>query len=240
VPGVNRAGLGTVTQPLEARFDMVELGVRDEYRRCNANGLGDVAVHAKYRLGPFGANAFAASIDVRLPTGNADQLLGTGATRVTGALTWSAQLGRVSPHANVGYTRSMGNASPELNNVAETLTPRQIDLAVPDEIAFAIGTDLVLIPRVTVAFDVLGRRIDDLPRFRVDNSTAFALSPGDPAAPGSLVVPNGTGANMFVGFAGAQLAVSENVALKTSVILPLSNAGLKPRLGAGLGFVYRF
>ena len=48
---------------------------------ASATGLGDILLRGKYNFVRSNANALAASIDLRLPTGDKDDLLGTGATQ---------------------------------------------------------------------------------------------------------------------------------------------------------------
>ena len=50
-------------------------------KTLSATGLGDMLLRAKYNFVKSDANAIAASIDVRLPTGDKDNLLGSGATQ---------------------------------------------------------------------------------------------------------------------------------------------------------------
>ena len=49
---------------------------------ASATGLADVVVRSKYRLFDANGMGFASAVDVRLPTGNPDDLLGTGAVSV--------------------------------------------------------------------------------------------------------------------------------------------------------------
>jgi hypothetical protein len=241
VPGVNRAGQGTVTQPLEARYDMVELATRTVYRRCDANGLGDVVVHGRYRFGSPGTTGIAAAVDVQLPTGDPDNLLGTGTTRTTAAVIWSGQAGRFAPHVNFGYTFSTGTGSALFNSFGDgKLPPQGLSLEYPSEIDFAAGTDMVFFRRLTAAIDIFGRQIQDLQRFRVDDNTSAALDPGDPTVPGTLLQSNGTGALLLVGLASAQVALTDRTLLKSNLVFPLPGGGLKPNVGVGVGLGFRF
>jgi hypothetical protein len=224
-----------------ARFDMVELLSRSIVRRCAASGVGDVAVHARYRIYDSSTNAFAATLTARLPTGNADQLLGTGGTRTTAAIVWSGRAGRFLPHANVGYTSSAGQASPLLNTVADGVrSPTAIDLSIPNEINIAGGTGIVFFSRLTVGADAFVRRVQKLSTFRVNDSTAPALAPGDARVPGTLLQANGNGATLAVGIAAAQVALTDRTFLKTDVMFPLFGDGLKPRFGFGAGLGIRY
>jgi hypothetical protein len=229
------------TAPTLVRRDMVELDSRIVGRKCDASGLGDVVVHGRVRVTASETNAVGISVDARLPTGDADQLLGTGGTRTTAAVAWSGQSGRFLPHASVGYTFSVGDASSVFNTVGDGIaSPTPFDLKLPDEINFAAGTDIVFFRRLTIAGEAFGRRIKDLARFRVDSTTAAALSAGDPLVPGTLLQSNGTGATLLVGVGAAQVALTDRTVLKANVMFPLFGDGLKPRVafGAGLGFRY--
>ena len=77
----------------------------------SSNGLGDLSIRAKYNFLRGDVTSFAAGLDLRLPTGDKDELLGTGATRAEMMFIYSGDYGRVSPHVNIGYTLSSGESS---------------------------------------------------------------------------------------------------------------------------------
>ena len=77
----------------------------------SSNGLGDMSIRAKYNFLRGDVTSFAAGLDLRLPTGDKDELLGTGATRAEMMFIYSGDYGRVSPHVNIGYTLSSGESS---------------------------------------------------------------------------------------------------------------------------------
>jgi len=241
VPGVNRAGQ-PATNIANAPYDMVELATRTVYRRCVADGLGDVTAHARYQIAPIGASALAATFDVQFPTGNADDLLGTGTTRATAAAVWSRRAARVDPHVSAGYTHSFGRTTSVFNTVLPdgTPTPQPLSLRLPDEINFAVGADIQLVSRLTTSVNLVGRHIQDLRRFRIDSSTAAALGPADGVVPGTLVVGDGTGADLLVGVFAAQVALTDRTLLKGSILFPAFGNGLKPKAGAGVGLGFRY
>jgi hypothetical protein len=224
--------------------DMVRQNARVVGRRCSASGLGDIVAHARVRLTSSETNALGVSIDARLPTGDEDQLLGTGGTRTTGALVWSGRAGRLLPHANVGYTFSVGNGSALFNTVptatGPAASPTPLDLSIPDEIEFAGGTDVVVARRFTFGIDAFGRRIQDLRRVRIDSTTAAALTPGDPAVPGTLLQSDGLGATLLVGVGAAQVALTDRTVLKANIMFPLFGDGLRTRIGFGAGLGIRY
>jgi hypothetical protein len=104
-------------------------------------GLGDVLLRTKYnfwRGGEWFADA-AVLGQVKLPTGDDRDLLGTGTTNVYLGGVLSKQLGPIAPHVNLGYEAAFG---------------RGFD---SDNLRFAVGADYRVLPSLTAAVDVLGR-----------------------------------------------------------------------------------
>src|SRR5262249_18301610 len=125
----------------------------------NATGVGDVVLRGKFRLVGGSGGGLALAADVRLPTGEERDLLGTGATQVRGSLIGSVRLGNFSPHVNGGYTWSTkprDDRTPEEKSPPNGGTPLP-RLTIPDQIDYSAGFDWAVHPRVTVAVDVLGR-----------------------------------------------------------------------------------
>ncbi len=103
-------------------------------------GIGDILVRTKYNfLSNEGAwPDLAALLQVKLPSGNPDDLLGTGHTNFLPMLVVSKTYAFITPHLNVGYEMTTG--------------PRS-----DDNLRYITGFDLRLHPRLTFATDVLGR-----------------------------------------------------------------------------------
>ncbi len=89
----------------------------------SATGLGDILLRAKYNFVRSDGNALAAAIDLRLPTGNEDNLLGTGATQTKVQFMASGEYGVFAPHASFGYTFSNGEVSDLTADVNLTVEP---------------------------------------------------------------------------------------------------------------------
>ena len=104
-------------------------------------------VRAKYNFLRLKGGGLAAAIDLRTPTGDESNLLGSGAlqTKVYGIA--SVAFGKFSPHLNAGYMRSTRGA---LSNVS-----------LKNEWSYTAGFDLAVSPRLTLIADVLGRSILD-------------------------------------------------------------------------------
>lgn len=73
---------------------------------ADATGVGDILLRGKWRVaeGLAGTPLDAAIVgQVALPTGDKDDLLGTGSTAIYAAAVISGEFGKVSPHMNLGY-----------------------------------------------------------------------------------------------------------------------------------------
>ncbi len=101
-----------------------------------ATGIGDVAGRIKINLGQSRSVGAAILGDVRFPTGEESNLLGSGATTVRGLAIVAAQFSSFSPHINAGYLARTG--------------ARQ-----NDAILATIGFDQLMTPWATLAFDLI-------------------------------------------------------------------------------------
>ena len=67
-------------------------------------GIGDILLRTKVALIASDGFDAAAAVDIRLPTGDPEKLLGTGFTQARVMFIGGTTLGSVNPHVNVGYT----------------------------------------------------------------------------------------------------------------------------------------
>lgn len=156
-----------------AIHEFVGGGTTETFRqRGSASGVGDVVLRGKYQLLRGERGGLAVAEDVRLPTGEERDLLGTGATQARTFLIGSLRLGAFSPHLNAGYTWS---------------SDAEEGSDVPDEISYTAGFDWALSPRMTVAVDLVGRNFLDSREVRVVDTTFRANTNRDPAAPPTIV-----------------------------------------------------
>ena len=126
----------------------------------SASGLGDVVVRAKGAIVRQGTRGLALGLDLRLPTGDERNLLGSGATGLKPFAAYSAAFGRVSPHFNVAY---QWNGKSVLGGDVETGVKEDL----PDQLLYAFGADIGVNDRFSMTLDWLGRRAFDSPRVRV-------------------------------------------------------------------------
>jgi len=100
-----------------------------------ATGVGDIALRVKANMRSTERLAVAVMTDARLPTGDQDDLTGSGHLALRGLLVTSARVGSVSPHFNIGYALRTGGR--------------------PDVVLGTAGFDQPLSDWATVAMDVI-------------------------------------------------------------------------------------
>lgn len=120
-----------------------------------ASGIGDVVFRAKGTILKHERTAVALGTDVRVPTGDEKNFVGTGAPGVKPFLSASYH-SRISPHANIGYEFN-GNSILAGNPLKGT-TGR-----LPDQLFYSGGVDAGVTKKLTLAADLLGQRFYHAP-----------------------------------------------------------------------------
>jgi hypothetical protein len=235
--------------------------------RAESSGLGDVVLRAKLNALRRPGGGLAFGTDLRLPTGNADELLGTGATQVRPYLIYSEEFGRLSPHLNLGYTFSSGSLSADVARYQlgdEVPTPISTapgayetvfagnlpsavatSLEVPDEVNYTFGLVASVHPRLTLSFDAIGRTLLDVSRFgTVAKTFDYRQVTGGPILSTSrdaFDVTNAKGnLNLLLGVAGLKFNLFGTLLLSAHVIFPMSDGGLRPGVTPVVGVDYAF
>ena len=194
----------------------------------HASGPGDLAVRLKQTVGKSTRQGMALGLDLRLPTGDEKNLLGTGAPGVQPFLVWSGNYGAVAPHLNAGY---QWNGSSVLGGDPGS----GISADLPDVGTYSAGAVVAVHPRVTAAIDVVGRYVIDSSR----------LQPHDfQALNGTSVFPNITftsgSFNELSAAAGVKLNLFGRLLLDLNLLMPLDSAGLRDKVSPLIGIEYAF
>jgi hypothetical protein len=181
-------------------------------RSGSATGLGDLAIAARYGLAGSGPRSFAVGGDLRLPTGREEDLLGAGKTAARFMAIGSWEAGRLGVHGNAGA--GVGGLSREL--------------------FWAGAATIAVTPRVTAVAELTGRRLAEL--------TVL----GDVYAPHSSVagletmrwVPVGKGVHTEFFVTGVKVNVAGNLLLNGSLLVRLTDSGLRARVSPNVSFTY--
>ena len=195
----------------------------------SASGVGDVIGRLKGRLVKSGATGVALGVDVRFPTGDEEDLLGSGAWGVKPFLVLSVSQRVLSPHVNVGY--QWNGQSVLAGNV---VTGEKKSL--PDQFLYAAGVDVGVTPKVTLALDLIGRRVLKSPRLQPE--TFHALQ-------GGLTFPSITflqdaDFNVTNASAGLKVNAGGRLLLDVNVLFKLDDGGLRDKITPLVGFEYSF
>lgn len=222
--------LGT-TNPLTHFFRQADGGVGDDRVFTavgSATGLGDLMVRLKGTAFGKGSSAVALGLDIRLPTGDELNLLGSGAPGLQPFAIWSATYQAVSPHANVGYR---WNGSSVL--AGDPSTGESGDF--PDQVNYALGADLTVNPRITLAFDVLGRYLIDAERVQFQD---FQGLDGRSTFPNIVFTRDSY--NALSGSVGLKGNVFGRLLLDVNLLFALDDNGLRDKVTPLIGFEYSF
>jgi len=195
----------------------------------SASGLGDVLVRAKHRLLSRPSFNLTGALDLRLPTGDENDLLGSGATQAKAYLVAGRAAGRFSPRANLGYTFSSGGS----------------DFAgdLPDELNYTAGFDAVLHRRVTLIGDLVGRTLLDTERL-VENPRVFRYTQRtDPTireATRSELTTRPGDLTLLLGSVGLKINPAGRLLLVGNVLFSIGEGGLQDRVTPVFGLDYTF
>jgi hypothetical protein len=193
----------------------------------SAAGIGDLTVRVKGTIRRGASNA-AVGVDMRVPTGDAMNLLGSGTTGVQPFAIWSGTVGKTSPHANVSYT---WNGSSVL--AGNPASGQSADF--PDEVRYAVGADVAMASRVTLAVDLLGRTL--LRAERLQPSTFHAL---DGATTFADITFHRDTFSTASGSLGVKINIGGRLLADANVMFALDEHGLRDRVTPLLGLEYTF
>jgi hypothetical protein len=194
----------------------------------HSSGPGDITVRMKQAIKKSPKNGVALGLDLRLPTGDERQLLGTGAPGVQPFAAWSANYATFSPHVNLGY---QWNGSSVLGGNLDSGVAEDL----PDVAVYALGAVVAVHSRVTAAVDILGRYIIDSPRVRRDEFHALdarSVFPNITFDTGSI--------HELSGAVGLKINVAGRLLVNTNLLVRLNSAGLRDKLSPLVGIEYAF
>lgn len=194
----------------------------------SASGLGDLMIRMKASAFTREKSGLAFGVDVRLPTGDEMNLLGSGTTGIQPFAIWSGTFKTVSPHVNAGYR---WNGSSVL--AGNPATGQSGDF--PDQVSYSVGADVAVNPRLTVAFDVLGRYVIDAERLR---SETFHALDGHSTFPNIVFARDSY--NAVSGSIGLKGNLFGRFLMDVNVLFALDNNGLRDKVTPLIGLEYSF
>lgn len=179
---------------------------------AHAVGLADLVVRTKYMLFTEDAAGLAAAVDLRLPTGHADDLLGAGAAALKVSAIGSLEEGRMSAHLNTGV--SVGGLARELS--------------------YGGALSLAASPHVSIIGELFGRWIDS-PGHIVSVTAPHPTLIGVETI---RLTPDASTLNVITLVPGVKWNFSDTWVLAASVSVPLTSGGLNSPFTPFIGLDY--
>ncbi len=235
------------------------------YSSLAKTGFGDMLVRAKRNFLERSSIALAVGVDVRLPTGDANNFLGTGAVAVKpfAALSlYTKQFSNglvLSPHVNLGWQISgksilgggvTGVTSVPLSNGFTALGPPLLASKsyLPDVVSWGAGSEIAFGHHNTVVVDVLGNQIGWLHGIQNVSvqSVANALPPQTSSAQATPTTITGfvnggkVSFGQYSGAFGYKARIVGNLVITANELVRFDNNGLTARATPLLGLSYTF
>ncbi len=182
----------------------------------SAIGVGDIVFRAKANLGESGIGSVAVLGDVRLPTGDEDELLGSGSTNVRVLGIVSGRYGGFSPHANGGVLIRTGEfeRNAALASIGfDHLMNSTVTLAIDFLSSWEFGEEALRLPAPRV-FEVPYERSVRLTNIRggSDNSAYLSL--------------------------GTKISALDNLTVVANTLTPLIRGGFQPAIAGTVGIEF--
>jgi hypothetical protein len=181
---------------------------------ATATGVADMVLRSKYTVFDQDGGGIAAAVDLRLPTGKREDLLGAGSTSVRLSGLGSIERGAVSTHVNAGV--SVGGLAREFS--------------------YGGAVAIAATDHVTATGEVVGRLIDS-PGGIVPVSAA---TPNLIGVNTIRLVPDSSNLSIITFVPGVKWNVTATWVLVGSVAIPLTNGGLTSPFTPFVGLDYAF
>jgi hypothetical protein len=166
----------------------------------SASGVGDVALRAKYGLFNSRTTSLAAAGELRLPTGDEENLLGAGSMswRLLGVASYES--GPIGVHANGGFV---------LGGIA-------------DEIVLAGALAVALHPRATFTTELVRRHVSGMGAFELTAAPHPSVNGVDTIR----LTPSQDSSSLVTAATGIKWNVTDTLVLGGQLVWSLSNGGL--------------
>lgn len=209
-----------------------QIGDRIAEGTASAAGLGDVALRGKIRLYQHDQGGVALGVDLRVPTGDHDALLGAGVSRTLVSGIWSSTVGTLAPHASFGFEYWS-----DPFRVYDPIQQASVD-AGRHGIVYDAGVEWSPTDRMTVNGELFGRTIADAGRLDYRDLPLRPNPFGLTAASVASVDPRGLHRASVAG--GVKWNFAGTALLAASLVLPVNDAGLRDRVTPIVGLDWGF
>jgi hypothetical protein len=181
---------------------------------AEASGIADAALRAKYTVAASRGTGLAIAGELRLPTGDAENLLGTGSTAVRIIGIGAVERGPWTMTGNAGFSRG----------------------GISNELLFGGAAAVAVHPRVTLAGEFLARRVSELGVIELSAAPHPTISGVE-----TLRLVGGEGGRTIAGgIFGLKWNPGGTLVLAANVRWSLTATGLTAPFTPSLAFEYAF
>ncbi len=201
----------------------------------DAAGLGDIVFRLKAGIYRDERTTLAVATDLRLPTGDEMNLLGTGAIGWKPFLALSVRSGPLTPHFNVGY---QWNGSSILGGNAFVGTKANL----PGFAFLSSGTDIGVTRKLTIAVDYIGQELINAPQATAGTFTSQAplVSTGEIESFSSVEPIAKRTYNQSNLSIGLKANVVDQLVVSANFLVALNKGGLRQAVVPLIGISYTF
>jgi len=194
-----------------------------------ASGIGDVIFRLKGTVFQSERAAAALGVNLRAPSGDEKNFLGSGAAGVEPFVAVSYRA-RISPHVDIGY--EFNGSSILVGNILKGTKGH-----LPDQLLYSAGADAGVTRKLTVAVDLLGERLYGAPG--VAQGAFFdVLGASHPDV--LQITPTHRSFSMNDLAVGAKYDLHGNLLLTGNVQFKLDDGGLRAKVVPLVGVSYTF
>jgi len=248
-PTFTAPGGGTFANPHQFTSDPNSLK-HSYFSNGNATGIGDVTFRIKGNVWRGRSLGMSLGLDVRAPSGNARELLGSGAVGIKPFVVVSAARKHFSPHLNMGYQWNgksilagdlTGAAvSENTSGIAVISNGPAIKQHLPSLLFYTLGADIGATRELTLAFDYLGQTLINAPRVFRDTFITQDI----PGGTGALNIPTISGGKDTVVLSSGSFGIKYNpfgnLLLTSNILFRLDNKGLRQDVTPVVALSYAF
>lgn len=206
-----------------------------------ASGIGDVVARVKWNVWEGERAGFAAGLDVRFPSGDSINYLGSGSYGVKPFALFSYRA-RVSPHVLVGYEWNT-------DSVTAGSVVTGVKGSVPNDFAYSAGADARVTKWLTGDFDIVGQRVFGAETLSVESQPFLANCGTCTVAP----TPNTVSMSNLVDHLNSSYSITNaSIGIKArpftkirlvftaNVLVRLDDGGLRSKAAPLVGLGYTF
>jgi hypothetical protein len=226
---IERISMGVTSKGTEYSTTTSASASFTEYLPGVATGFGDIVLSSKGTIFTWEQYGLAIGGELRLPTGDEQNFLGSGAVGIKPYFV-IARRGKIAPHLNLAY---QWNASSAL-----AIDQNGTQQSLPGFFGYTFGADIGLSKRFTLAADLVGQHFFDAPQVSTPKSVTATVN-GQPTVFSSVLPING-GYNVDSLALGLKANPWRSLLLLGNMTIKLDSGGLRATIVPLAGVSYSF